>query len=724
PKGVGVPHRAVSRLVLETDYAHFGPEEVWLQLAPISFDASTLEVWGALLHGAKLVMYPAGVLSLEELGRVLVESGVTSLWLTAALFEQMQARQPEALAKVRQVLAGGDVLPVGRVRERLASGGVLINGYGPTENTTFSTCYRMEKVEQVGATVSIGRPITNTTAYVLDEEMQPVPVGVVGELYVGGEGLAVGYVGRPELTAERFVPHPYSGRPGARLYRTGDVVRWSVGGELEFLGRRDAQVKIRGFRIELGEVEVALAQHPALREAVVVVRESAPGVKQLVGYVVAQGEVRPSKADLRTYLRERLPEYMVPSALVLLDALPLTPNGKVDRRALPAPDEGHGSDAAVAPQTELERAVAAIWQEVLGLPKVGTNDRFFDLGGNSLSIIEVQKKLSIALGVEVRLTKLFQYPTIASLAQHLAQGDTGTALEARREQEEHRRARGSRRSNKRSTAESKEGRGIAIIGMAGRFPGARNVEEFWRNLCEGVEARTVLSDEELEAAGVERAVWTRPDYVRAVFPLEGVEMFDAPFFGFNPREAEVMDPQHRLFLECAWEALERAGYGAARYRDGVGVFASAGGNEYLLSNLMGRPELIQSMGNVLFLGNNKDCMATRASFLLDLRGPAVNVQTACSSSLVAVHRACQSLRNGESNLALAGGARVSVPQRTGYVYEPDGIDSSDGHCRAFDEQSDGAVGGSGVGVVVLKRLEDALEDGDFIHAVILESGIN
>jgi acyl transferase domain-containing protein/acyl carrier protein len=273
-------------------------------------------------------------------------------------------------------------------------------------------------------------------------------------------------------------------------------------------------------------------------------------------------------------------------------------------------------------------------------------------------------------------------------------------------------------------AESKAVRGIAIIGMAGRFPGARSVEEFWRNLREGVEGCTVLRDEELEAAGVERAVWTRPDFVRTTCLLDGVEMFDASFFGFNPKEAEVMDPQHRLFLECAWEALERAGYGAARYRDGVGVFASSGANEYLENNLMGRSELLQSMGAVLILGNNKDCLATRASFLMDLKGPAVNVQTACSSSLVAVHLACQSLRVGESNLALAGGIRVSVAQRMGYVYEPDGIGSSDGHCRAFDEKSDGTATGSGVGVVVLKRLEDALEDGDFIHAVILESGIN
>ncbi|HYO59821.1 amino acid adenylation domain-containing protein, partial [Archangium sp.] len=288
PKGVGVPHRAVSRLVLGTNYARFGPEEVLLQLAPIAFDASTLEVWGALLHGAKLVMYPAGMPSLEELGRVLVESGVTMLFLTTALFEQMQARQPEALGQVRQLMAGGEVMPVGRARERLASGGAFSNVYGPTENTTFSTYHRMEKLEQVGATVSIGRPIANTTTYVLDEEMQPVPVGVPGELYVGGEGLAVGYVGRPELTAEKFVPHPFSGKPGERLYRTGDVVRYLPGGELEFLGRRDEQVKIRGFRIELGEVEAVLLQHPAVSTATVIVREDMPGNKRLVAYVVPE----------------------------------------------------------------------------------------------------------------------------------------------------------------------------------------------------------------------------------------------------------------------------------------------------------------------------------------------------------------------------------------------------------------------------------------------------
>ncbi|WP_225409259.1 type I polyketide synthase [Stigmatella hybrida] len=268
------------------------------------------------------------------------------------------------------------------------------------------------------------------------------------------------------------------------------------------------------------------------------------------------------------------------------------------------------------------------------------------------------------------------------------------------------------------------GHGIAIIGMAGRFPGARSVEEFWRNLCQGVEARSELSGEELEASGVERSVWTRPDYVRAAFLMEGVELFDASLFGLNPREAEVMDPQHRLLCECAWEALERAGYGASQYRGNVGIFAGSGTNEYLRNNLAARPELFRSVEGMILLGNDEDCMATRAAYLLDLRGPAINVHTACSSSLVALHLACQSLRAGESDLALAGGVRINVPQRRGYVFAPDGISSPDGHCRAFDEKAEGTVSGSGGGIVVLKRLADALEDGDFIHAVILDSAIN
>ncbi|WP_164002997.1 non-ribosomal peptide synthetase, partial [Pyxidicoccus caerfyrddinensis] len=429
PKGVGVPHRAVSRLVLGTDFAHFGPEEVWLQLAPISFDASTLEVWGALLHGAKLVVYPAGTPSLEELGRTLGEAGITSLWLTAALFEQMQARQPEALAGVKQLLAGGDVLPVGRVKERLASGNVLINGYGPTENTTFSACYRMEGPEELGASVPIGRPVTNTSAYVLDGAMQPVPVGVSGELYVGGEGLAVGYVGRPELTAERFVPNPFG--KGERLYRTGDVVRWRVDGTLEFLGRRDTQVKVRGFRIELGEVEAALAQHLGVSEAVVVAREDGAEGKRLVAYVTAKEGAALEASGLRTHLKQRLPEYMVPSAYVVLDTLPLTPNGKVDRKSLPEPKASISPAGTEyeAPRTPAEEVLAGLFEQVLGVERVGTKDDFFELGGHSLLATQVISRIRSTFGVELPLRALFEAPTVAALVERTErEAHAGAAL--------------------------------------------------------------------------------------------------------------------------------------------------------------------------------------------------------------------------------------------------------------------------------------------------------
>ncbi|WP_426757442.1 amino acid adenylation domain-containing protein [Myxococcus sp. Y35] len=417
PKGVAVPQRAVTRLVVGSGVADFGPGEVWLQLASTAFDASTLEVWGALLHGGKLVVYPEGPLELEELGRTLKEAGVTSLWLTAALFEQMQAYQPQALRGVRQVLAGGDVLPVGRVRERVRGGGVLINGYGPTEGTTFTSVHRVVAEEDVGATVPIGRPVGNTRVYVLDEGLRPVPVGVRGELYVGGDGLARGYVGRPELTAERFVPSPFG--EGERLYRTGDEVRWLGNGVLEFLGRRDTQVKVRGYRIELGEVEEALKQHARVKEAVaVVVARGEEKDRRVEAYVVAPGA---EAQEVRDYVRQKLPEYMVPSAVVVVEALPLTPNGKVDRKALLALDPRPNAEpeSFIAPRTEAEHALAGIFSEVLGVSRVGLHDDFFELGGHSLLATQVVARIRTVLGMDMPLRALFEAPTVSRLAAWL-----------------------------------------------------------------------------------------------------------------------------------------------------------------------------------------------------------------------------------------------------------------------------------------------------------------
>ena len=421
PKGTSICQRSVVRLVTNTNYLDFGAAETLLLLAPLAFDASTLELWGSLLHGARLVIFPPQQLSLEELGRCIQEQEISTLWLTAALFHQMVDSQPEALRGVRQLLAGGDVLSlphVQRVVANLPEDGRLVNGYGPTENTTFTCCHVMTAESVVEAGVPIGRPIANTQIYVLDQGMQPVPVGVYGELYIGGDGLARNYLQRPGLTAERFVPHPFSDAPGARLYRTGDVVRYRSDGTVEFRGRQDYQVKVRGYRIELGEIEAVLAGYPGVNMAVVMVREDRPGDKRLVAYVVASYEATPTSGELRSFLKEKLPDYMIPSAFVYLDSLPITPNGKVDRRALPAPDRNRSqpAEALVAPRDELELQLAKIWEKVLGIKNIGIEDNFFDLGGHSLLAVRLFDRIQKEFGKHFTLATLFHAPTIGQLA--------------------------------------------------------------------------------------------------------------------------------------------------------------------------------------------------------------------------------------------------------------------------------------------------------------------
>jgi amino acid adenylation domain-containing protein len=423
PKGACIPHRGVVRLVKGSDYVDLSPEEVFLQLAPLSFDASTFEIWGCLLNGARLVIFPPHVPTLAELGRALQQHRVTTLWLTAGLFHQMVESQPRGLGHVRQLLAGGDVLSVPHVKDALLQlgGGRLVNGYGPTESTTFTCCHVMTDPDQVGMTVPIGRPIANTQVYVLDRYAQPVPIGVPGELYIGGDGLACNYLNLPQLTAERFIPHPFSDKPEARLYRTGDRVRYRPDGSLEFLGRLDHQVKIRGFRIEPGEIEAVLGHHPAVGQTVVVAREDTPGDKRLVAYVVPCGGQNPTASDFRSFLQTKLPDYMVPSVFVVLGALPLTPNGKVDRRALPAPDRARRQrqGSFLAPRDPLELQLTKLWEELLGTEPVGVQDNFFELGGHSLLAVRFVAQIEKLFGKVVPLALLFQAPTVEQLAHAL-----------------------------------------------------------------------------------------------------------------------------------------------------------------------------------------------------------------------------------------------------------------------------------------------------------------
>jgi len=421
PKGVEIPHKGIVRLICGAEYARFDSSEVFLQLAPIAFDASTFELWGALANGAQCVLFPGSIPSPQELGTILRQYKVSTLWLTASLFNAVIEQAPEALSEIRQLLTGGETLSVAHIRRALSvlPDTRIINGYGPTESTTFTCCYQIPKqLDETVISISIGRPISNTQVFILDSHLKPVPIGVVGELYIGGDGLARGYVHRPGETAGTFIPNPFSDEPGARLYKSGDLARYLAQGGIEFIGRLDDQVKIRGFRIELGEIENTLKQHPSVRNAVVVAKEDNPGNKGLVGYIILNESFNTPANELKKFLKYKLPEYMVPTAFVFLDTLPLTANGKVDRQALPPPDQGRREieSAFAAPQNELQQKLVKIWEKVIGVNPIGIKDNFFDLGGHSLIIVRLIAQIEKAFGKRLPPAILFQAPTVEQLA--------------------------------------------------------------------------------------------------------------------------------------------------------------------------------------------------------------------------------------------------------------------------------------------------------------------
>jgi amino acid adenylation domain-containing protein len=1287
PKGVAIEHRSAVTLVRWA--AEVFPQEDLagvLASTAIYFDLSVFELFVTLSRGGKvfLVENVLELASFDGGGELTLNNTVPS-----GIAELLRL---EALpASVRTVNLAGEPLKSRLVRQLYALGSVrqVLNLYGPSEDTTYSTFARIDRDDDFPP---IGSPVAGTQVRLLDRWFLPVPLGCMGEICLGGDGLARGYLGQPALTAVRFVPDPFSDRPGARLYRTGDLARYRSSGALEYLGRIDHQVKLRGFRIELGEIEAALQRHAKVREVVVMVRRDREDDPRLVAYVVPEPpEALASRhalaQELRRHLQDRLPAYMIPSALVVLESFPLTPNGKVDRKALPAPGRGERGGSPAAPRTPMEEVLAGVWSEVLGLERIGAGEDFFALGGHSLLAVQVLARIRHLFSVDLPLRAFFEEPTLAGLAAQVekvrgragglpelpplariahdpatplslsfaqqrlwfiqqleprsvlynlpaalrlsgpvrvealagalreivrrheslrttfeaAQGvpfqrvrraagcplpvvdlaalppavreeearrlaeaearhpfnlehgpvlrtrllrlgtedhallltvhhiasdgwsmgvltrdlvalyraacagapsplpelpiqyadfaawqrhwlhgealnadltfwsarlagadprlelptdrprpalrslrgahqkfnlpadlsaavaalgqregttlfmtalaafqallarvtgqtdlsvgsptagrnrlelegligffvntlvlradlqgnpsfreilaqardtvldavrhqnipfeklveelelerdlsrtplfqamlvlqsapqgileapgltfrpievDSGTAkfdltfflsggagglggsieycadlydaatvlrladqlrnllagavadparrladllvlsdaerdeilaqrsrthtvpktapaagaqsgrpaspghqaprsfleeriagiwkelldldrigvhdrlfdlgahsllmvrafvqlrelvgdrltlvdlfkyptiaslvahLESAPGRETLKLQRGRERSESRSAAQGQGARDVAIVGLRGRFPRARDLGQFWQNLCDGVEAVSFFSDDELRRRGVDPALLNDPNYVKAGYVLEDFEWFDASFFGYSPREAEVMDPQQRLFLECAWEALEDAGYDPHRYPEAVGVFAGVSMSWYWM-NLFSNPDLLAVQGTYqAMIGNDKDFLPTRVSYKLNLRGPSCNVQSACSTSLVAVHLACQSLLNGECDMALAGGVSASAQQGTGYTYTEGGIFSPDGHCRAFDARAQGTVAGSGLAVVVLKRLEDALADGDCIRAVIKGSAVN
>ena len=716
PKGIVIEHQSLTNFLVSMQKAPgITSADKLLAVTTISFDISGLELFLPLISGAELLIADTEISrDGKELFNMLGRNNVTIMQATPSTWRMMLETDWKNKLSIK-ALCGGEALPKDLAAELLNKCGELWNMYGPTETTIWSAIKHITNTEQP---ITIGRPINNTKIYILDSELNHVPHGETGDIYISGSGLAREYFNQPELTANSFIRHPFSDDEKSKIYRTGDLGKFMPDGEVLCLGRNDNQIKIRGNRVELGAIESALNSQQAIKESIVVLRGNNAAEHRLVAYIVPESNERPSSTEaVFTFnageisrwvqaLRELLPGYMIPDELVGLKQLPLLPNGKIDRKRLPEPASNHTASNVLykAPSTQTEKLLTGVWESVLKVAKIGVNDNFFELGGNSLLATRFVAILEQDHQRIIPLTRLYQYPFVEKIAAILDGKEKTTAVKKEKK--------------------IPSGGDIAIIGMSGRFPGANTIEQLWDVVKNGKETISFFTDDEIDKS-IPESVRNDPQYVKARGIIDNADQFDAPFFGINPRIAEIMDPQQRIFLEISWEALESAGYVPDKFAGKIGVFAGSGSNSYYLNNIHTRPEVTNRAGyfQVSTL-NDKDYLAMRIAYELNLTGPAISVYSSSSTSLLAIAQAVESLRQGQCDMALAGGVTINVPIKSGQIFEEGAMFSNDGHCRPFDASASGTVFSDGAGVVLLKPLKDAFSDGDPIYGVIKGIGIN
>ncbi len=728
PKGVGMVQKALMNLIAwQKTIPHLDKSARTLQFSPISFDVSFQELFTTWTTGGALVLINDEMrLNAIKLLEFIQEYKIERLFLPFIALQHLAEVAVNSTiypASLTDVITAGEQLQITRAVNSFFTklpGCRLHNHYGPTE-THVVTAYTLNGTpDSWPALPPIGVPIANTKIFILDEKLMPVAIGEQGELYVSGFALARGYINRPELTAERFLSSPFENSGFSRIYKTGDLGRYLSDGSIEYLGRADNQVKVRGYRIELGEVEIAISKNNAVAQVAVTVREDEPGDKRLVAYIVPSENSKLTVADIRKTISGNLPEYMMPSSFVFLNTLPKTPSGKIDRKSLPKPDEKRPEIGTLFVQaaTPDEIAISRLWSKLLRIDRVGIDDNFFDLGGNSLLALQAIAILRQENGMDIPVVKLYQQPTVRGLLKALA-GTTNQQSVFDKAQE-----RFSKDANSNASSGKTVEDGIAIIGMSGRFPGADTVDQMWQNLLDGKETTSFFKDNEIDPF-IDASVKNDPYYVKARGVISNADKFDAGFFAVNPRLAELMDPQQRVFLEVCWEALENSGYTAASYQGLIGVYAGMGNNTYYTNNVIHHKDAIERVGSFqVMVANEKDYIATRISHVMNLTGPGLSIHTACSTSLTAVATACQSLWNKQCDMAIAGGIAITSPVNSGHIYQEGGMFSEDGHTRSFDAGARGTVFSDGSGVVILKRYKEALADGDTIYAVIRGVGVN
>lgn len=749
PKGVAISHQAILRLVGAPDFMQLDQSTRMLHMAPLGFDASTLEIWGPLLNGGSCAIYTAPLPTGFDIAATVSALGANAAWITAALFNRIIDADPHHLAGLKQILTGGEALSVPHIQRAQQSlpNTAFINGYGPTESTTFTCTWPIESLPPNATQVPIGKPVSATWLAIVNPLGQAVPAGVTGELLTGGLGLASGYLNSPDQTRRSFVKNPFKDGP-RQLYRTGDLVRLNRAGVLEFVGRLDDQIKIRGYRVEPREIENVLTALPGVEQACLLTEQDASKTTRFIACVATTS--KQSATELAEQLAQTLPDYMLPVAYLMLNALPVNANGKVDRAALRAlrsqAEEPTVKTSAVAntpeatdaadptdtnasiqsnrgPETvsredseSLELVIARVMAEVLGHERFEQHQHFFNEGGNSLLAIAALDTLRTSHGINCPVGDFYSYPTPAGLAAALQPNksvgsdsvETATAI--------------AHESTDRAGDDA-----VAIIGLQVRLPGANSVDQYWHNLIEGVDSIRQFTALELDAS-LPPSLRDDPNYVAARGVIDGADQFDAEFFGISPREAELLDPQQRVFLELCWSCLEDAGYvpdQASTPNNPVGVFGGMYNASYRQNNLAAHPDKVAQLGEFLvMLGNEKDYIATRTAHRLNLTGPAISVHTACSTSLVAVVQAAESLLAGQCTMALAGGVSITCPPASGHLFQEGAMMSPDGSTRTFDADAAGTVFSDGAAVVLLKPLSLAKRDGDTIHAVIRAGAVN
>ncbi|WP_276736066.1 non-ribosomal peptide synthetase [Bacillus sp. (in: firmicutes)] len=717
PKGVMIPHKALTNfLVSMGETPGLSPEDKMLAVTTYCFDIAAMELYLPLIKGAHChICQTEHTKDVEKLKRDIQTIKPTVMQATPATWKMLFYSGWQNEEKVK-ILCGGEALPETLKQYFLHTASEAWNMFGPTETTIWSA---VQRINEDCSHATIGRPIANTQIYITDSQLAPVPAGVPGELCIAGDGVAKGYYKKPELTNARFIDSPF--KPGSKLYRTGDMARWLPGGRIEYIGRIDNQVKIRGFRIELGDIESRLSEHPGILECVVVAAEENGSHKLAAYYTAKHTNASLEARELRRYVKDALPAYMVPSSFIQLDQMPLTPNGKIDRNSLK-----HEELTAKQPKQReisplnIQDAVFNIWQEVLKISDIEREDGFFDVGGDSLLAVTVADRIKHELSCEFSVTDLFEYSTIKNISQYIAeQRMADIRVSVPKEEAVH-----SDQSNRTSDLPDYYEDSVAIIGISCEFPGAKNHEEFWENLRNGKESIAFFSKEELQRFGISEEKAENASYVPAKSSIDGKDRFDPSFFQISPKDAEFMDPQLRMLLTHSWKAIEDAGY-AAKQVPQTSVFMSASNNSYRALLPSDTTESLETPdGYVSWVLAQSGTIPTMISHKLGLKGPSYFVHANCSSSLIGLHSAYKSLLSGESDYALVGGATLHTESSIGYMHQPGLNFSSDGHIKAFDASADGMLGGEGVAVVLLKKAADAVKDGDHIYALLRGIGVN